>query len=81
MNLLSAFGGGLFIIPLLFLTGIVVFTISGIRSSKSGSKQQTQKGTIYSDKNIPFYKTWQAKFVLGLLIALVIIIIWMYNER
>lgn len=82
MHLLSAFGGGLFVIPLLFLLGIIVFTISGIRSSKSGSKQQVQGGkTIYSDKNIPWVKTWQAKFVGILVLALIAVIVWMINEK
>lgn len=72
MQLLSAFGGGLIVIPILILAGIIIFTISGIRSSKSGST---------SGGNISFVKTWQFVFALILTAALIGVTIWMYNER
>lgn len=82
MNLLSAFGGGLWIIPLLFLIGIVIWIISGLRSAKSGSAQQDlQHGTQYSDIKVPFVKSWQLKFAIFLALVLIGVIIWMYSER
>lgn len=82
MQVLSAFGGGLWIIPLLVIIGIVIWIISGIRSSKSGSQiQDLEKGTQYSKQNVPFIKTWQFKFAIGLLVIMAGIIYVMYRER
>lgn len=83
MTLLSTFGGGLFIIPLLFLIGIVIWIIAGIRSSKSGSHYQNQNTGQYvgTPGNVPFVKTWPFKFALGLAIILIAVIIYMYSER
>jgi uncharacterized membrane protein YhdT len=81
MNLLSTFGGGLFVVPLLFIIGIVVWMIAAIRSSKSGTKQQTPAGTVYTDKKTPFTKTWPFLFACILIVILIGVIYWMVQER
>ncbi len=80
MTLLSVFGGGLWIIPLLTLAGAVFFGIKTWRSSHSGSVTYHQDGSkTESDKNK--LNTGYLVFTVALVVATVVFIIWMYNER
>lgn len=57
MTLLSAFGGGLFIIPIgLFLAAVYSF-YRGVKQSKSGSLEDGGGGSsVESNTNVPFWK-------------------------
>lgn len=81
MNILSAFGGGLWVIPLLTLISTAYFGYKGYKASRSGHTQQTRSGTVSGSENVPFNKTgWHWGFWLSLLVTIGIVI-WMYNER
>lgn len=82
MNLLSAFAGGLWIIPLLTITGAIFFGYKGYRASRSGSTVQNRDGsTTESTVNVPFYKTGYGVFCIILVLATIAIIIIMNNEK
>jgi CRISPR/Cas system-associated protein Cas5 (RAMP superfamily) len=81
MNLLSTFGGGLWLIPTITAIGAIVFGVFTYMSSKSGSTQQTKKGIEYSDKNVPFYQNGYFYFSLICLLATIVIIIWINSEK
>lgn len=83
MNLLSAFGGGLWIIILLIASGAAYFFVRAYKASQSGSSVYNPqlKRTLYSDKNVPIYKT--GYFILGCIavVALIGAIAIMISER
>lgn len=81
MNLLSAFGGGLWLIPLGLLIGAVWSAYRGIKYSSSGSQQQTGGGQTYSDKNVPFHKTGAGLFSIILFVLFIGAVIWMISEK
>lgn len=83
MNLLSVFGGGLWIIPILILGGTIFFGVLGLKASQSGSRRQnTATGEwIETPGNIPFHKTGYGKFAIALAIALIVVIILMVNDK
>lgn len=81
MTLLSVFGGGLWIIILIGVIGTSIAAYFGLRSSRSGSQQQTPGGQVYSDKNIPFYKTGGGVFAIILFIATIVAVIVMINDK
>lgn len=57
MKLLSAFGGGLWFIPLALTLAALYSFYRGYRQSKSGSLEDSGGGgTRESDINVPFYK-------------------------
>lgn len=81
MNLLSAFGGGLIIIPLLTFIGAIICGVLGLKASKSNSTTQTPGGTIDNTGNVAWYKTGYGVFSIILTVVTGVIVIWMYNER
>lgn len=82
MNLLSAFGGGLWIIPVGLFLAAAWSAYRGYRSSKSGSTYQDKSGRqIESSDNVPFYKTGGGVFSIILTLALIVVIILMINDR
>ena len=82
MTLLSALGGGLWIIPVGLFVAAIYSAVRGYRSSKSNSTQQLPGGG-YKDNtgNVPFYKTGGGVFSIILFVVGVIFLIWMINER
>lgn len=66
-TLLSAFGGGLWFIPLLTAMGTAIFSVQAVKESKAQGKT--------------FVNTGYGKFALGLLLATIAIIIWMWSDR
>ena len=81
MTLLSAFGGGLWIIPLLLILASAWSAYRGYRSSKSNSTTQTRSGTIDNTGNVSFLKTSGGVFSLIFLAAAIIVTILMINDR
>lgn len=82
MNLLSVFGGGLWIIPIGLFLGAAYSAYRGYRSSKSGSTYQNPDGTTSSSNiNVPFYKTGGGVFSIILTLALIAVIILMVNDK
>lgn len=82
MNLLAAFSGGLFLIPLLLLAGASYSAYRGYRASKSGSFIQHPDGTrAESNINVPFYKTGGGVFSIILFAVLIVVIILMVNDK
>lgn len=73
MTILSAFGGGLWIIPIILFLAAVWSTIRGIRFSQSGAQDGGPK--------IPFYKIGAGVFAIVLWLALIGVIILMLNDR
>lgn len=81
MTLLSAFGGGLWIIPLGLLLASIWSAYRGYRSSKSNSTTQVPGGIINNTGNVPFYKTGGGAFSIILFLALIVVCILMYSDR
>lgn len=83
MTLLSAFGGGLWIIVLLEFAGLAIFGYKGYMASKSGSRRQDQHTGEWVDTpgNIPFYKTGYGVLFLILLFATIATVWIMISER
>ena len=82
MNLLSAFGGGLFIIPLGLFLGSLWSFYRGYRSSKSNSTTQDGfRGVKNNTGNVPIWNT--SGFVFGciLLAATIGTMLWMNAEK
>jgi hypothetical protein len=82
MTLLSAFGGGLFIIPVgLFLAAIWSF-YRGIKQWRSGSTWTTDDGVQHtSNKRVGFFTVGATIFGIIFLLAAIGSAIWMYSER
>lgn len=83
MTLLSAFGGGLWIIPLLLTFGAAWFLIVAIRKHNSGSHYQDQHTGKYvsTPGNVPLSKIGQFWFAVILTGAAIGAAIWMYLEK
>lgn len=81
-NYLSAFSGGLWIIPVLLFIALVVSFYRGYLQSKSGSLQEgpTSGSTVESNINIPFWKCTATKFGIGFTLALIAVIIGIIHE-
>lgn len=83
MNILSAFGGGLWIIIVILGGGAALAWLAAYRASKSGSKQWNDRLGKYelSDKNLPIWKCkgpfW---FAVMLTLATIGSYIWMKME-
>lgn len=81
MQLLSAFGGGLWAIPsAVALAGLWLIS-RGIRAHNSGSKQQSEKGWDVSEKKVPLFKIPQFFLGVALIIVAIAITIYMHSER
>lgn len=78
MNLLSAFGGGLWIIPVGLFLAAAWSAYRGYKSSKSNSTTQFTKGDT---GNVPFHKTSGGVMSIILTVIAIIVTIWMYNDR
>lgn len=75
-------GGGLWIILVLLAGAAGLFWYLAIKASKSGSKYQDKSGnTVYSDQNIPVWKTGYGKFAIALTIALIVVYFLMRSDR
>jgi hypothetical protein len=82
MNLLSSFGGGLWIIPVGLFLAAAYSAYRGYLSSKSNSVQQLPGGGYKENTgNVPFYKTGGGVFCIGFTLALIGVIIWMIRDR
>jgi len=79
MTLLSAFGGGLWIIPTITFLGSLWSFYRGYRSSKSNSSLTNIR--VDNTGNVPIYQT--SGFVFGciLLAATIGIVLWMNSEK
>lgn len=82
MTLLSAFGGGLFVIPVgLFLAALYSF-YRGYKQSKGGSLEDSGGGgTRESDINISFWKCPATVFGYIFLAASIIVALVMHSDR
>jgi hypothetical protein len=82
MKLLSAFGGGLFLIPLGLLLGALYSFYRGYKQSKSGSLEDSGGGgTRESDINIPFWRCPATIYGYAFLIAAVASALMMWSDR
>lgn len=81
MNLLSAFGGGLWIIPVGFLLAALYSAYRGYRSSKSNSTTQTPGGTIDNTGNVSYLKTGGGLFSLIFLAAALVSFLLINSDR
>lgn len=70
-TLLSAFGGGLWIVPLLVGVGALIFTYLGFRASQSGDALG----------KIPFLKTGYGILAVFAWVAFIGILIWINAEK
>lgn len=82
LQLLSAFGGGLIIIPVgLFLASVWSF-YRAYRAHNSNSTQQVKGGkTIDNTGNVPYTQIGAFWFGVVLLVCSIGSAIWMYSER
>lgn len=86
---LSAFAGGLIIIPMLTALGSIAFFIAGVKAWRSGTRHYittydkdgfpTRKIKDTDDK-LPWYKIPQFYFAIALAVATVVII-WAINSQ
>jgi hypothetical protein len=82
MTLLGALSGGLLIIPLLTLTGAVIFGLKAWKQHTGGSNKIVNgKVTDEEGGKIPIYQTPYFYFSAGLLLATVVILIAINAER
>lgn len=83
MNLLSVFGGGLWLIPVGLFLAAAWSAYRGIRASKSGSRRQnTATGEwIETPGNEPFYNTGGGLLSIILFAVLIVVIILMVNDK
>jgi len=82
MQLLSALGGGLWIIPAGLLLASLWSFYRGYRSSKSNSTQDMGIGGIKDNTgNVPIWQTSGFVFGCGFLIASIGSYLWMMSEK
>ena len=86
MKLISVFGGGLWIIPILLLVGIAVSFYKAYRQWISGSEITIDKWFgpleyIDSDKRVKFLSIPAAKFGIGFLVLLIVCVIVMIGDK
>jgi hypothetical protein len=72
----SVWAEGLFLVPWLLGIGAAACLVISILKSKSGSTKQTTGGIEQSTINVPFYKTGQFKWAVGLTIVLIIVLLF-----
>lgn len=72
----SVWAEGLFLVPWILGVGAAACLIVAIVKSKSGSTKQTTSGIEQSTINVPFYKTGQFKWAVGLVIALIAVLLF-----
>lgn len=79
----SVWSDGLWILPWLTGIGAVIFLVSAIIGSKSGTEQQIRgTGTVYSDENEPFWTSPRCWWFCGILaLATIVIIIAVVSSR
>lgn len=78
MTILSAFAGGLWIIPLGLLLAALYSFYRGYKQSKSGSLSGL--AAVSSDENVPFWKCGATVFGYILLAAAIGAYIWMKQD-
>lgn len=82
MTLLSIFGGGLFIIPLLTLGGAIWFGYVAYKAHNSNStKSDREKGIIDNTGNVPYWQIGQAWFSAILFLATIVIVAAMISDK
>lgn len=81
MNLLSAFGGGLWIIPVGLLLAAAWSAYRGVRSSNSNSTTQIPGGTLDNTGNVPYLKTGGGAFSIIFLLAAIVSFFLINSDR
>lgn len=82
MTLLSAFGGGLWIIPLgLLLAAAWSFYRSYLSHNSNSTRSDRDKGIIDNTGNVPYTQIGSFWFGVILVVAFIVAVIWMANER
>lgn len=86
MTLISALGGGLFIIPLGFFIASVWSVYRAYIQWKSGSGgwEKDPRGVdvwVESDKKVPFFSIGATWFAIGFLVFSIGSLIWMISEK
>lgn len=82
MTILSVFGGGLFLIPLVLFLGFCYCVYRYLKQRKSGSYYTDIKGVKhYHDKPAPFFNHASVWFGLILLAGLILTLIFMYGDK
>lgn len=77
----GAFGGGLWIVPLIPIALAVMFIYKAYKASKSNSTQQGMHDTRDNTGNVPIWQTGYFKLFVGALLAGIAIIIWIISAR
>jgi len=82
MNLLTAFGEGLFIVPLLPFIGFCIFMYQAYKASKSNSTTDMGTHGIKDNTgNVPIYKTGYFVLAIGCLLGAIGATIWILLEK
>jgi len=80
----SIWSGGMWVFPVLFGVGTVIFSIMAYKQSRGGTFEYKQKGfawdLVESDEKIPIYKTPYFYFAVGTVLLNAIFIIWQVLE-
>lgn len=80
MTLLGILSGGLWLIPVLLLTGAIVFFIKAFKSSKSGSKINPQYGGGEGG-DIPVWQLGYFWYGVVLVAVIIVFFIVQWSER
>ena len=81
MTLLSTFGGGLFIIPILTLLGAVLSFRKAYISHNSNSTQSTKGGLIDNTGNVPYTQIGSFWFGVIFVASTIVIVLMMHLDR
>lgn len=77
----SVWSEGMWVVPVLLFGAAGVFGLFAFKAITSGSEQQGQRGTIYSDKKVSVWKVPQFWFAVAFTMAAIGVIIWQNAEK
>lgn len=78
----SVWAEGLWIIPVLLLTGIVIFGYKAYASSKSNSTQNSRDGGFKDNTgNVPVTKSGYFYFAIACVLALIVVVIVVNSSK
>ena len=81
MKLLSALGGGLWLIPLVLFIAGIYSAYKAYKQRESGFTQQTLKGNITGKEKVPYIKIGAFWYAVVLISVSVVVFLIMQNEK
>jgi uncharacterized membrane protein len=81
MTLLSVFGGGLFLIPLMILAGAAIFGYQAHKAHNSNSWKRDRSGYHDNQGNVPYTEIGQFWFAVVLVASAIVVICLMVADK